>query len=66
MSDIYVLVAERDTRTPDEESRPIVWEQYVDGDSASLESVQAHQDRLGDAYGKTRIARLQFIDEESQ
>lgn len=59
---VYVVVCERDTRIPDDDSRPIVFEQFIDQDSATLESVQIQQVRLGDRYGKTRIARLVFLE----
>lgn len=29
-----------------------------------LSDVMEHQKRLGNTYGKTRIARLQFVEEE--
>lgn len=58
--DIYVLVVERDTHKPEDGGRPIVFEQYTD--DASLEKVQSFQTRLGNQYGKTRIAKLQFIE----
>lgn len=65
MSDIYVLVVERDTYKPEDGGRPIVFEQYIDGDCASLESVKKQRGRLGDKYGKCRIARLEFIEGEA-
>lgn len=61
-NDLYVLTLERDTCKPEDNGRPIVFEQYIDNGAASLESVQALQKRLGDKYGETRIAKLQFID----
>lgn len=65
MSDdvLYVLVAERDTFAPPDGGRPIVFEQYLDQGAASLGSVRAAQRRIGDKYGKTRIAKLQFIED---
>ena len=66
MSGVFVVVAERDTYRPDDGGRPIVFEQYIDGDCASLESAKALQERLGDKYGATRIARLEFIDGETK
>jgi hypothetical protein len=61
--DIYVLACERDTYNPDPDSRPIVFEQYIDGDYASLDSVKRFKERLGDKYGHVRIAKLVFTDE---
>lgn len=60
--DLYVLVCERDTGIERDDGRPIVFEQYIDDGVASLENVTAFQKRLGDKYGKTRIAKLQFVD----
>jgi len=62
--EIYVLVCERDTYTPEEGGRPIVFEQYIDRGHATLDAIKAFQKRLGDKYGKTMIARLDFIDVE--
>ncbi|NVZ11566.1 hypothetical protein HW932_20160 [Allochromatium humboldtianum] len=53
---IHVLVAERDGV----DNRSIVFEQYVD--RSSLEQVRAFQAGLGDRFGKTRIAKLVFVD----
>lgn len=60
-NDIYVIVTERDTRDVRPDSRPIVFEQYTDGDT--LNGARAMRDRLGDTYGKVRIAKLVFVDE---
>ena len=60
---IYVLVVERDTAKIENGGRPIVFEQYIDGNHASLEAVKKFQARLGDMYGKSKIARLEFIEE---
>lgn len=62
-SEIYVLVLERDTYEPQEDSRPIVFEQAIDRGAASLESIKAFQRKIGDRYGKTRIAKLEFIED---
>jgi len=59
---LYVLVCERDTYDPESDSRAIVLEQFADVGAASLESVKTKQAKLGDRYGKTRIAKLLFID----
>lgn len=56
--DLYVLVCEYDS---DAFPRPMAFEQYID--DASLERIKAFRDRVSDHYGKTRIAKLQFIDE---
>jgi len=58
--EIYVVVAERDTYDVREDSRPIVFETCTD--TATLENAQSLRDRVGNRYGKTRIAKLQFID----
>lgn len=58
--DIYVLVAERDTYEPQADSHPIVFEQYID--KGSLKNAIAFKERLGDKYGKIRIAKLQFVE----
>jgi hypothetical protein len=60
--ELYVLVCERDTFKPEDGGRPIVFEQYIDRGFASLESVREFQNRLGDKYGKTQIAKLVFLD----
>jgi hypothetical protein len=59
--DLFVLVVERDTREA-QGGRPIVFEQYLDSGAASLESVQAFQKRIGSVYGKSRIAKLVFVE----
>jgi len=61
--ELYVLVCERDTFKPEDGGRPIVFEQYIDNGFASLESVQEFRNRIGDKYGKTRIAKLCFLDD---
>lgn len=60
---IYVITTSRDTyasRGPDD--RPIVFEQYID--IATLEHAREFKAGLGNKYGKVRIAKLVFIDEE--
>lgn len=62
--DLYVLVCEFNPRY--KIWRPVVFESYLDRGSGSLYGVkdfQARLARLGGIYGKTRIAKLQFIDE---
>lgn len=62
---LYVLVSEHDCSELNRGirgSRPIIWEQYADRGAASLQETKALQARLGTKYGKTRIARLQFIE----
>ncbi|PUB87029.1 MAG: hypothetical protein DBP02_01945 [gamma proteobacterium symbiont of Ctena orbiculata] len=61
---LYVITAERDTFDVREDSRPIVFEQYLDRGAASLDNAKAFQRRLGGKYGKTRIAKLLFIDKQ--
>lgn len=61
---LYVLVVERDCNVGDPHTpRPIVFEQHIDNGSASLSSVKEFQSRLAGRYGKTRIARLDFIED---
>jgi hypothetical protein len=59
--EFYVLVCENDAGIDRKDGRPIVFEQYLDNGIASFENVQAFQLRLKDKYGKTRIAKLQFV-----
>ena len=64
--EIYVLVCERDLPIgsyPDDDPRPLVMEQYIDGDHASLDSAKSFRDRLGGRYGNVWIARLEFVDD---
>jgi hypothetical protein len=63
IDEIYILAVERDTYEPDETSRSIVFEQNIDNGAGTLEAVKAHQQRLGGRYGKTRIAKLDFIED---
>jgi|LGVF01.2.fsa_nt_gb chloramphenicol 3-O-phosphotransferase len=58
---IYVVVAERDTYEPSERSRPIVFEQFAD--KASFRDAKQREGNIGSKYGKTRIARLVFVDQ---
>lgn len=61
----YVLVVENDAgiyRVDSKEGRPIVFEQYLDQGAATLENVSKQKQLLRDKYGKTKIARLQFIE----
>ena len=60
--DLYILICERDTYEP-EDGRPIVFEQYLDKGCASLERIKSFRKLIGDSYGKTWIAKLEFIDE---
>ena len=67
MSAHYIFTVERDTREQRIDSRPISWEQYLDGGVADFESVQAKANRVHEQgyYGKVRIARLAYIDEDA-
>lgn len=59
---IYVITTSRDTyASQGEDDRPMVFEQYID--IATLEHATQFKARLGDKYGKVRIAKLTFIDE---
>jgi len=67
--DIYVMVAENDQplsigkgKMFVDDGGPIVHEQYTR--SASLDQIKKRIAQLGGKYGKCRIAKLQFIDEE--
>ena len=69
-TDIYVVVAENDqpqgiTGTDKyfiDDDGPLVFEQYTR--QADLESVKERAERLQKLYGKCRIARLVFLDQE--
>lgn len=61
--DLYVLACERD---PFEYGRPIVCEQILDCGAASLKSIKAFRKALGERFGATRIAKLEFIDDDNQ
>jgi len=61
--DLYVIVAE--TECVELPGRPIVWETYLDGRSASLEVARMRRASIGAAYGETRIAKLVFIEDEA-
>lgn len=63
-NELYVLVLERETYRPEDGGRPVVMEQYIDEGAASLEAVKTRAFYIGDKYGKARIAKLQFIEEE--
>lgn len=57
--DIYVMVvANDDGRDPD---GPLVFEQYTR--KASKKDIENRIARMGDRYGKCRIAKLVFEDE---
>jgi len=64
--DIYVVVCERDTYEPRTDSRPIVFEQFIDDKSCSLRERKKFVNSLGSKYGKKRIAKLVFIDEQEK
>ena len=62
--DVYVVCAERDGFNPDDSrNQPIAWETLLD--RASLIETRRHQQKLGNRYGKTRIAKLVFLDEDN-
>lgn len=64
--DIYVVVAENDKGYNKafgaDYGGPLVFEQYTR--SADLNSIKDTINRLGGRFGKCRIAKLQFLDEE--
>jgi hypothetical protein len=59
-AEIFVVVAEYDVAV-NGAGRPIVFETYVD--KASLDEMKAFQQKIGGNYGKTRIAKLVFIED---
>jgi len=67
---IYVVVAENDQphKIPNseapffDESGPIVFEQYTR--LADFESIKSRAKQLSGKYGKCRIAKLEFIENE--
>jgi len=60
MDDIYVLISETDGSG--RKHTAIVFEQYIEDGKASLKAVKKFQKQVGDRYGKTRIAKLTFIE----
>ena len=65
MTDIYVVVAKNDKpgwRGWTDPKGEIVFETYVK--EATLENAQARAAAFTGKFGKCRIAKLQFIDEE--
>lgn len=63
-NDPHVLVAEHDGSA--EQDTQIAFEQYIDNGRGSLEGVREFQKRIGNGYGKTRIARLVFDEEATR
>lgn len=64
-AEFYVVVSERDTSDPnDDVYEPIVWETSIS--YTSLDDAKQLQERRRGQYGRTRIARLVFIDEDEQ
>lgn len=64
----YVYTVERDVckgHPRESEGRPIVWEQYLDGGASDFEAVQKRANSHGDMFGRARIARLAYIDEDA-
>jgi hypothetical protein len=59
----FVVVVEHDGS---KDGRPIVWEQYIDGDHATIEAAKARKRRLSGRYGRARIARLVFIEDDDE
>lgn len=70
MSDIHVVVAENDKPIQfreggsihTDDGGPLVFEQYTR--TATLENIKQRAKHLGANYGKCRIAKLVFIDED--
>ena len=64
----YVYTVERDVckgHPREGEGRPIVWEQYLDNGAADFEAVRDRSNSHGDTFGRVRIARLAYIDEDA-
>ncbi len=66
----YVYTVECDipineNETVDSGARAIVWEQYLDQGAADLERVAARVTSIGGRFGRVRIARLAYIDEDA-
>ncbi len=61
----YVYTVERDSDLTDYSARPIVWEQYLDQGAADLERVAARATSIGGQFGRVRIARLAYLDEDN-
>jgi hypothetical protein len=67
---IYVVVAENDQPVTgasgifQEQGGPIVLETYARG--ASLQRAQTRRDQLAGRYGRCRIAKLVFVDDEGR
>ena len=65
MTDIYVIVAANDKPHKDfgiDPNGEIVFEQYTK--TATLDRVSKHAKQLESSYGKCRIAKLVFLEEE--
>lgn len=60
--ELYMLVSERDGPEGIRPNRRIVHEQYLDKGAGSLEKAKLRRASLADIYGKTRIAKLHFIE----
>ena len=63
-TNIHVLVAERDTESAHPYSFPIVFE--TKADNASIETIKVWQKSIGNKFGRTRIARLVWVDPTSE
>ena len=64
LDEIYVVVTERDTVEPEANSVPAIME--TDASKATIEMARKRVAAFGGRYGKTRIAKLVFIDEAEQ
>jgi len=60
-SGLYVLVVEKDSSESNSKSKPIIFEAHAE--DSSLDKVRELQKRMNHKYGKTRIARLTFIED---
>lgn len=57
--ELYVLVYEKPPYWAEATCRSL-----ADGYAGPIAEIEELKKSLGDAYGKTRIARLQFVEEE--
>ena len=64
MTDKYIVCVEHDG--VGKEDGPISWETYLDKADIKTAAVKALQLSNGKRYGRVRIARLVFLDEEEQ
>lgn len=59
--DLYVIVIDSDSKIGI--GRPMAMEQVLDDGAASYPAILQRKKALNDQFGKTRIARLEFIED---